>query len=78
MRARNDDSKRGVRQRGSRVRRDARTARPVQDAHDALYNAYLTAQVWQQLVPQLGMEGVLRVGDALRVGMRCAWRMRCA
>jgi DNA polymerase III epsilon subunit-like protein len=39
----------------------------MKDAHHALYDAFLTAQLWQQLVPRLVGAGVDTLGKALRI-----------
>jgi DNA polymerase III subunit epsilon len=39
----------------------------VDDAHHALIDAYVTAQVWQRMIPQLEAAGVSTLGRALRI-----------
>lgn len=41
---------------------------PVQGAHNALMDAFMTAQVFQRLIPQLLTAGIKTLGEALRVG----------
>ena len=38
------------------------------EAHHALYDAFLTAQLWQRLIEQLDKSGVRTLGELLRVG----------
>lgn len=40
----------------------------VQDAHNALMKAFMTAQVFQRLLPRLQALGIKTLGDLLRVG----------
>lgn len=40
----------------------------VHDAHHALYDAFLTAQLWQRLMHALALAGVKTLGQAMRVG----------
>ena len=40
----------------------------VHDAHHALYDAFLTAQLWQRLMHALALAGVKTLGQAVRVG----------
>jgi DNA polymerase III subunit epsilon len=42
----------------------------VHDAHHALVDAFVTAQVWQRMLPQLEAAGVSTLGKALRVARR--------
>jgi DNA polymerase III epsilon subunit-like protein len=39
----------------------------VDDAHHALVDAFVTAQVWQRIIPRLEAAGVTTIGGALRV-----------
>ncbi len=39
----------------------------MRDAHHALYDAYLTAQLWQKLLPRLQAAGITTIRGALRV-----------
>lgn len=41
---------------------------PVQGAHNALMDAFMTAQVFQRLIPRLSASGIRTLGEALRVG----------
>ena len=41
---------------------------PVQGAHNALMDAFMTAQVFQRLLPRLQTSGIMTLGDLLRVG----------
>ena len=41
---------------------------PVQGAHNALMDAFMTAQVFQRLLPRLQISGIKTLGDLLRVG----------
>ena len=41
---------------------------PVQEAHHALADAFLTAQLWQKLMAELEKHGVTRVRQAVRMG----------
>lgn len=40
----------------------------VHDAHHALHDAFLTARVWQQMMPVLQQMGVKNLGRLLRIG----------
>jgi len=40
----------------------------VHDAHHALHDAFLTARVWQQMMPVLETMGVRNLGKLLRIG----------
>jgi DNA polymerase III subunit epsilon len=40
----------------------------VHDVHHALYDAFLTAQLWQRLMHALALAGVKKLGQAMRVG----------
>jgi DNA polymerase-3 subunit epsilon len=40
----------------------------VREAHHALYDAFLTARLWQRLMHQLGSYGVKTLSEALRIG----------
>ncbi|MBI4788363.1 MAG: 3'-5' exonuclease [Chloroflexi bacterium] len=42
----------------------------VQDAHHALYDAFLTARLWQRFLADLPALGVSRLGDALAIAGR--------
>lgn len=42
----------------------------VHDAHHALVDAFVTAQVWQRILPQLEAAGVSTLGRALRIARR--------
>jgi DNA polymerase-3 subunit epsilon len=42
----------------------------VHDAHQALVDAFVTAQVWQRLLPELEAAGVSTLGRALRIARR--------
>jgi DNA polymerase III subunit epsilon len=42
----------------------------VHDAHQALVDAFVTAQVWQRLLPDLAAAGVTTLGRALRIARR--------
>jgi DNA polymerase-3 subunit epsilon len=44
---------------------------PVRGAHDAVMDAFTTAQVFQRLLPMLREEGVRTLGDLVRVGDPC-------
>ncbi len=39
----------------------------VHDAHHALYDAYVTAQLWQRFIPQLEAQDVANLRDCLRI-----------
>jgi len=39
----------------------------VQEAHHALYDAFITAQLWQKLIPRVESAGVSSVRDLLRI-----------
>lgn len=41
---------------------------PVQGAHNALMDAFMTAQVFQRLLPILERQGVRTLGDLLKIG----------
>lgn len=41
---------------------------PIQGAHNALMDAFMTAQVFQRLLPRLQVLGIKTLGDLLRVG----------
>lgn len=41
---------------------------PVQGAHNALMDAFMTAQVFQRLIPQLFKAGIKTLGEALKIG----------
>ncbi len=41
---------------------------PVQDAHHALEDAFVTAQLWQRLLHELENEGIRRLGQLRRIG----------
>jgi DNA polymerase III subunit epsilon len=40
----------------------------VHDAHHALHDAFLTARVWQRMLPALGSKGVRSLGKLMRIG----------
>jgi DNA polymerase III subunit epsilon len=40
---------------------------PVQEMHHALHDAFLTAQLWQRLLPRLMQHGATTLKDALRI-----------
>jgi DNA polymerase-3 subunit epsilon len=40
----------------------------VHEAHHALYDAFLTAQLWQRLLQQLDNAGIRTLGELLRIG----------
>jgi DNA polymerase III epsilon subunit-like protein len=40
---------------------------PIRQAHHALYDAFLAAQLWQRLVVALPDYGVRRLGDAIGI-----------
>jgi DNA polymerase-3 subunit epsilon len=42
----------------------------VHDAHHALVDAFVTAQVWQRMLPQLERAGIATLGQALRIARR--------
>ena len=39
----------------------------MRDSHHALYDAYVTAQLWQKLLTRLKRAGITTIGKALRV-----------
>jgi DNA polymerase III alpha subunit (gram-positive type) len=39
----------------------------VEEIHHALHDAFLTAQLWQRLLPRLAERGVTTLKDVLRV-----------
>ncbi|VBB43179.1 putative DNA polymerase III, epsilon subunit [uncultured Desulfatiglans sp.] len=41
---------------------------PVQGAHNALMDAFMTAQVFQRLLPRLTRQGIRTLGELLKVG----------
>jgi DNA polymerase-3 subunit epsilon len=42
---------------------------PVNGAHNALMDAYTTAQIFQRMVPMLQSAGVRDLGDLLKIGI---------
>lgn len=41
---------------------------PVSESHHAMADAFITAQVFQRFLPLLAQEGILTVGDLIRIG----------
>ena len=41
---------------------------PVRGAHDALMDAFLTAQIFQRYIPLLIETGIQQIGDLLSIG----------
>lgn len=41
---------------------------PVHGAHNALMDAFMTAQVFQRLLPRLARQGIRTLGELLRIG----------
>jgi DNA polymerase III subunit epsilon len=48
----------------------------IQEAHHALYDALLTAQLWQRLLSQLDRAKVRTLRELLRIGMAESWTPR--